>query len=114
MVVDAVTHRLARADGVLPGCGGGDGGLFAGILARYLADAALRRPELEGAASRLVLVSAAAAWKGRAEIAGGPVFSPDWGRPAMEPRRGLPEADLSVQLSAWMLMEAAARLQRGG
>jgi predicted alpha-1,6-mannanase (GH76 family) len=114
IVVDAVTHRLARADGVLPGCGGGDGGLFAGILARYLADAALRRPELEGAASRLVLASAAAAWNGRAEIGGGPVFSPDWGRPALAPRRGTPEADLSTQLSAWMLLEAAARLQRGG
>lgn len=113
-LVDAVTHRLARLDGVLPGCGGGDGGLFAGILARYLSDAALRRPELADAASRLVMASAAAAWNGRAEVRGGPVFSADWGRPAVEPRNGAPEADLSVQLSGWMLMEAAANLQRAG
>jgi len=111
-VVDAMTHRLAGPDGVLPGSGGGDGGLFAGITARYLADAAVRRPELTGAASRLVLANAAAAWGGRAEIGGGPVFSADWGRPAVEPRPGVPEADLSVQLGAWMLFEAAARVQR--
>ena len=43
-IVDAITHRLAEPDGVLPGSGGGDGGLFAGITARYLADAAVRRP----------------------------------------------------------------------
>ena len=110
-LVDAMTNRMARADGVLPGCGGGDGGLFAGILARYLADAALRRPELTDAASRLVLASAEAAWAGRAEVRGGPVFSADWGRPAVEPRNGAPEADLSVQLSGWMLLEAAATLQ---
>jgi predicted alpha-1,6-mannanase (GH76 family) len=107
-----MTHRLARPDGVLPGDGGGDGGLFAGITARYLADAALRRTELADAASRLVLASASAAWEGRAEIGGGPVFSADWGRPAMAPRPGTPEADLSVQLGAWMLLEAAARVQR--
>ncbi len=111
-IVDAVTHRLAHPDGVLPGSGGGDGGLFAGITARYLADAAVRRPELTGAASRLVLANATAAWEGRAEIGGGPVFSAEWAKPATEPARGVPEADLSVQLGAWMLLEAAARVQR--
>jgi predicted alpha-1,6-mannanase (GH76 family) len=113
-IVDAVTHRLADPDGVLPGSGGGDGGLFAGITARYFADAALRVPELAGPASRLVLANATAAWNGRAEIGGGPVFSADWRRPAPEPRPGVPEADLSVQLSGWMLLEAAAQLQRAG
>ncbi len=113
-IVDAVAHRLAGPDGVLPGDGGGDGGLFTGITVRYLADAALRRPELAAPASRLVLASAAAAWNGRVEIGGGPVFSPDWRRPAVEPQSGVPEADLSVQLSAWMLMEAAGRLARAG
>jgi predicted alpha-1,6-mannanase (GH76 family) len=39
------------------------------------------------------------------------VFSAEWRDPAPEPRAGLPEADLSVQLSGWMLLEAAARLQ---
>lgn len=111
-IVDAMTHRLATPDGVLPGCGGGDGGLFAGITARYLADAAVRRPELTAAASRMVLASAAAAWNGRAEVGGGPVFSADWTAPARHPARGVPEADLSVQLGGWMLLEAAARVQR--
>lgn len=111
-VLDAVTHRLAGADGVLPGDGGGDGGLFAGILTRYLADAARRRRELTSAASRLVLASAEAAWNGRAEVGGDPVFSAEWGRPSHEPQPGRPEADLSVQLSGWMLLEAAGRLQR--
>ncbi|OLT08417.1 glycoside hydrolase [Pseudonocardia sp. CNS-004] len=110
-VVDAVRHRLAGPDGVLPGSGGGDGGLFAGITARYLADAALRVPELADAARELVFVNADAVWKGRAEVGGGPVFSAEWRDPASEPRPGVPEADLSVQLSGWMLLEAAARLQ---
>ena len=113
-IVDAMINRLVGPDGVLPGQGGGDGGLFAGITARYLADAALRRPELTDPASRLVLAGAAAAWNGRAEIGGGPVFSADWRRPAPQPRKGVPEADLSVQLSAWMVLEAAARVQRAG
>ncbi|TWF77704.1 putative alpha-1,6-mannanase (GH76 family) [Pseudonocardia hierapolitana] len=110
-LVDAVRRRLAGPDGVLPGSGGGDGGLFAGITARYLADAALRVPELAVATRELVFANAEAVWKGRAEIGGGPVFSAEWRDPAPEPRPGLPEADLSVQLSGWMLLEAAARLQ---
>jgi predicted alpha-1,6-mannanase (GH76 family) len=110
-VVDAVRQRLAGPDGVLPGSGGGDGGLFAGITARYLADAALRVPELADATRELVFANADAIWKGRAEIGGGPVFSAEWRDPAPEPRAGTPEADLSVQLSGWMLLEAAARLQ---
>jgi predicted alpha-1,6-mannanase (GH76 family) len=112
-VLDAVSATLAGPDGVIPGHdAGGDGGLFNGILARYLAVAARRR-ELRSEAARLVLSSADAAWRGRAEIAGGPVFAPDWRRPAREPGPGVPEADLSVQLSAWMLFEAAAAVQRG-
>ena len=38
---------MAGPDEVIPGFDdGGDGGLFNGILARYLTDAAVRRPEL--------------------------------------------------------------------
>jgi predicted alpha-1,6-mannanase (GH76 family) len=112
-VLNAVT-TMAGPDGVIPGFDdGGDGGLFNGILARYLADAAVRRPELTALAAPLVLASADAAWQGRTDLnhptAGGPVFAPDWRRPARTPRPGGPEADLSVQLSAWMLLEAAAR-----
>ena len=109
------TH-VVGPDGVVPGYDdGGDGGLFNGILARYLADAALRRPELAPDAPR------GSCWRapqrpGRAgrNSAGGPVFAQDWRRPARAPRPGRAEADLSVQLSAWMLLEAAAAVQRAG
>lgn len=114
-VLGAVAARLAGPDGVVPGhTDGGDGGLFNGILARYLVDAAIRLPALAPAATRLVLASADAAWRGRAELAGGPVFAQDWRRPARVPTAGTAEADLSVQLSAWMLLEAAAAVQRVG
>ena len=114
-LLDAVTAHMVGPDGVVPGYDdGGDGGLFNGILARYLADAALRRPELAPAARRIVLASAAAAWEGRMEVTGGPVFAQDWRKPARAPRAGVAEADLSVQLSGWMLMEAAAAVQRAG
>lgn len=108
-VLDAVSTHMAGADGVLPGYDdGGDGGLFNGILARYLADAARRRPELAAPARRLVLASAESVWANRAELGSGPVFAQDWRRPARVPAPGTPEADLSVQLSGWMLLEAAA------
>jgi predicted alpha-1,6-mannanase (GH76 family) len=115
-VLNAVI-TMAGPNGVIPGFDdGGDGGLFNAILARYLADTAVRRPELTALAAPLVLASADAAWQGRTHLddadhrtGGGPVFAPDWRRPARTPRPGVPEADLSVQLSAWMLLEAAAR-----
>lgn len=113
-LVDAVQLRFANGHGSLPGAGGGDGGLQAGLLGRYLADAASRRGELEAAAGRLVLGCAEQAWLGRYETTGGPVFSVDWAVPAARPGRRVPESDLSVQLGGWMLMEAAARLQRDG
>ena len=45
-----------------------------------------------------------------------PIFGPDWSRPATVPTsrgRTDPERDLSVQLSGWMLMEAAHAVQTG-
>jgi hypothetical protein len=45
---------------------------------------------------------------GRVEVTDGPVFAPDWRQPAPTPGPGVPEPDLSVQLSAWMLLKAAA------
>lgn len=111
-VLEAVAQKMAGPDGVVPGYDdGGDGGLFNGILARYLADAALRRPALSSTARRLVLASAESVWANRAEVATGPVFAHDWRRPARVPTPGAPEADLSVQLSGWMLLEAAATLE---
>jgi predicted alpha-1,6-mannanase (GH76 family) len=109
-------------DGVLRGRGGGDGGLFAGILARYLALAAVRLPALGApragaAARRLVVASAEAAWRNRAIARGGPLFGPEWSQPAQVPRSARHqrvERDLSVQLSGWMVLEAAAMLERFG
>ena len=104
---------------VLRGQGGGDGGLFAGILARYLARAALTLPDFGPAfepaahlAKALVLTSARAAWRNRASAPGGPLFGPEWSKPADAPRPKSAERDLSVQAGAWMLLEAAALLAR--
>ena len=112
----AATSRHLTYDGVMIGRDGDDGGLFAGILARYLALVANR---LEGddatreLAAHMVRVSADAAWRNAAEGADGlPVFGHEWSQPAQVPgrRSRIPERDLSVQASAWMLLEAAAAL----
>ena len=116
--INAVATHLVD-DLVLRGRGGGDGGLFAGILARYLALAAVRLREYGSAAgdtaARIVVASAEAAWRNRALARGGPVFGPEWSQPAQVPRSSghrRVERDLSVQLSGWMVLEAAAMLER--
>ncbi len=116
--VHAVAEHLTDG-GVLRGHGGGDGGLFTGILARYLAMAAVTLPSGSLAlqpsgriAARLVLDSAEAAWRNRGVADGGPVFGPQWTVPALPPSSDRAERDLSVQLSGWMLLEAAAVLSR--
>ncbi|GAB3437657.1 glycoside hydrolase family 76 protein [Actinophytocola sediminis] len=116
--IRAVAAHLVDDD-VLRGRGGGDGGLFAGILTRYLALAAVRLRELDSpagaVAERIVLASAQAAWRNRALARGGPLFGPEWSQPAQEPRsprHRRTERDLSVQLSGWMVVEAAAMLER--
>lgn len=106
----------------LRGEGGADPGLFAAILARYLGLAAIRLPALGSSyakagqlAADLVFSSAEAAWRNRAQTADGPIFGPDWTGPAGLPGRdAIPERDLSVQVGGWMLMEAAAELERAG
>lgn len=135
-------HRLVAAirdnmapDGVIQGAGGGDGGLFNGITARYLALTATTLPDItpedaeaRATASDLVLKSAEAAWDNRQTVDGLPLFGAFWDRTAELPTAGgqeaqfvagavnasaIPEKDLSVQLSGWMLMEAAHTLGAG-
>jgi predicted alpha-1,6-mannanase (GH76 family) len=129
-------HRLVAAvrdnmapEGVIRGAGGGDGGLFNGILARYLALAATALPQNDAddaaardAAKTLVLTSAESAWDNRQTVESLPLFAAFWDRTAEIPTAAgtdaefvegavnaseIPERDLSVQLSGWMLMEAA-------
>ena len=105
-VVAAVQERMTT-EGVLHGCGTGDGGLFAGIAARYLALVAADLPgngpaqrHARAVAGELVRASAHAAWAHRWPTADRPRFGTDWSVPADDP-----PSDLSVQLSAWMLLE---------
>ena len=127
-LVKAVRDNMAP-DGVIKGAGGGDGGLFNGILARYLALVVTTLPqhgpadaESRDTALSLVRKSAQAAWDNRQTVDGLPLFGAYWERPAEMPTAAgeeaqfvegavnaseIPERDLSVQLSGWMLMEAA-------
>ncbi|GAB2773515.1 glycoside hydrolase family 76 protein [Terrabacter koreensis] len=92
--------------------GGGDGGLFTGILVRYLAVAAAHRSglpdETRAVARRLVLDTADALWRGRGSLAVAgrrdPTVFP------LEPggRAPAPPLELSPQLQAWTVLEAAA------
>lgn len=130
-LVAAVREHMAPA-GVLAGAGGGDGGLFAGVTARYLALVATALPGeaaddvlARDTARQIVLASAKSAWDNRQTLDGLPVFGPFWDRDAQLPTAAgeaaefvegavmaseIPERDLSVQLSGWMLMEAACNV----
>lgn len=132
-LIQAIAVHLATPAGVIDcATGDGDGGLFKGILVRYLADIAVRLPADNPAnraakkvAARLVLASAASVWNHRLEVDGLPVFATDWTADARLPHNyglgptsfgeavgviRIAERDLSVQLSGWMLLEAAARV----
>jgi predicted alpha-1,6-mannanase (GH76 family) len=127
-LVAAVAKEMAPG-GVIKGAGGGDGGLFNGILARYLALVATTLPvksprdvAARDAARNLVLKSAQSAWEYRQTVDDLPLFAAFWDRHAVLPEVGgeeaqfvegavnassIAEKDMSVQLSGWMLMEAA-------
>ncbi|MDH6243192.1 putative alpha-1,6-mannanase (GH76 family) [Mycobacterium sp. OTB74] len=131
-LVAAVRDNMAP-EGVIVGAGGGDGGLFAAITARYLAFVATTLPgdsdeaeHTRQTARDLVITSAQSAWDYRQTVDGLPLFGPFWDRNADLPKAAgadsaktvdgavnssqLPERDLSVQVAGWMLMEAAYTL----
>ncbi|MFZ2512501.1 MAG: glycoside hydrolase family 76 protein [Gordonia sp. (in: high G+C Gram-positive bacteria)] len=130
-----VVEQRCTTNGVVIGAGGGDGGLFAGILVRNLALIVTDLPTphtvaerrhfraLSARARAIVLASAESAWAHRAEYNGLPVFGADWSSPAAVPTTdgeasafiggavrssSSPERDLSVQISGAMAMTAAA------
>lgn len=110
---------------VLTGQGGGDAGLFTGILARYLGEAA-SSSELDAEARRtakaLVCDTADALWDGRREFDpdedfSNPgasrgetvaVFSPEPSQHANQAQRTGAPVELSTQVQAWTVLEAAA------
>jgi predicted alpha-1,6-mannanase (GH76 family) len=117
---------------VLQCAGTGDGGLFTGILCRYLALAAAdpRLPEhVRATAARLVLDTAESFWLGRRHISaaeplarhvsrnrgkhqGIPLFSVDPQVPADATYPPGAVVELSSQLQAWMVLEAAASIKQ--
>ena len=135
VLVDAVQRLLtvpANAAGAPDGfpagrsvlrCEGtGDGGLFTGILCRYLALAAAdsRLPQATRAtAARLVTDTAEAFWSGRravgssearARLEGKSIFSVHATQPAAVAYPPGAAVELATQLQAWMVLEAAASL----
>ncbi|MFF2346526.1 glycoside hydrolase family 76 protein [Pseudarthrobacter sp. NPDC058119] len=100
--------------------GTGDGGLFTGILCRYLALAAAdqRLPaSTRTAAARLVTGTAEAFWAGRRAVGSGEakarregasIFSLHAAQPAAATYPPGAAVELSTQLQAWMALEAAA------
>ncbi|MET7770820.1 glycoside hydrolase family 76 protein [Nocardia sp. NPDC005366] len=135
-LLDAVQDHMTTG-GVVNGGGGGDGGLFNGILARYLAVVAVMLPgddqqqvEDRRLAASIVRASASAAWSNRLDVEGEPLFGVDWSKRAQLPggtagagyftaggsvtASKIPERDLSVQLSGWLLMEAAYQVSAAG
>lgn len=116
---------------VLDTRGTGDGGLFSGILARYLSQAATDArldPKVRRTARDLVLATAELLWAGRreydpdlplnepgidvTEIRGNSVvlFSPDAVRHSSETLGAGAKVELSSQIQAWTILEAAYRL----
>ncbi|PNI08506.1 glycosyl hydrolase [Arthrobacter sp. AFG7.2] len=131
VVVDAVDRLLTIQAGGATAHGGGrvlrcegtgDGGLFTGILCRYLALASAdeRLPAAtRGTAARLVTDTADALWSGRRRVEAGEgkpmrsaasIFSLHAAKPASETHPPGAVVELSTQLQAWMVLEAAAAL----
>ena len=101
--------------------GDGDGGLFMGILARYLTVAAVHGGLAEPArqeAARLVVGTAEALWAGAEERADrrgrtALTFPMHPGQPASAAYPAGTRVELSTQLQAWMVLEFAHQITRG-
>ncbi|MGY4543043.1 putative alpha-1,6-mannanase (GH76 family) [Arthrobacter sp. UYNi723] len=123
-LVDAVANQLTvPAQRILRCDGTGDGGLFTGILCRYLALAAVdaRLPEsARNTAKELVTATAEAFWAGRrpagrgaaSATAGNVLFSIHAAQPADTTYPPGAAVELSTQLQAWMALEAAAAIHK--
>ncbi len=96
-LVTAIVHGMANDDGVLPLGSTGDGGLFTGILCRYLAQAAVADIDAASTARHLVHATAAHVWNGRTLL--------DHKRLIFPPQQD-GAVSLSSQLQAWMILEA--------
>lgn len=120
-LVQAVDGKLTVPDSSVLRCEGtGDGGLFTGILCRYLALASAdhRLPEAtRTTAARLVTDTAEAFWSGRRPVSAGEAKGRRMGKSifslhAAQPAGGTypvgAAVELSTQLQAWMTLEAAA------
>ena len=120
-IIAAVEDRLTTRQGAgrpLVTHGGGDGGLFTGILARYLSLAATHPglgEEARATAKRLVLDTAEALWTGRdPRHVGGrgglTVFSSDPVQRARDNQPADEPVEMSTQVQAWTILEAAASI----
>jgi predicted alpha-1,6-mannanase (GH76 family) len=98
-VAAAAVARLPRTDGLLPDEGGGDGGLFKGVFARYVS--AYVQESDDGALRDLLVRNAEAAWSARSPAG---LFGPDWSRPPSG------AVELSTHLSGVLLLQTVARV----
>ncbi len=99
----AIPFHSDDATGVMKSEGTGDGGLFKGILLRYLANL-YEAGGSESIRDAIFHNADALLTKGSAQDVG--LFGTAWDRPPEEP------VDLTVQLSGVFLLEAAAKLER--
>jgi predicted alpha-1,6-mannanase (GH76 family) len=100
---NALTDNVS---GLFPDEGDGDGGLFKGILVRYMAELAKEAPGRTEAGA-LLLANANSLWSA-ARDAESNLFHTDWGAAPSE------RVTLSTQLSAIMLLERLADLEGSG
>ncbi len=94
-LVEAIAGEVADDAGVLPLAAGGDAGLFTGILARYLAVAAVAGVG-PATSRRLLGATAEHVWTGQQSVDGALVLPPAQDGPV----------SLSSQLQGWMVLEA--------